>query len=91
MSHKPQHHEYQELMNQAMGEMGPEVTLSLIRNIGGNASRSELDKVTDPLKKLASSHPSAQSWIQAALFHPSFPSQNVSEKEKMMFLRKVIR
>ena len=78
-------------MNQAMAEMGPGVTLSLIRNIGGNASRSELDKVTDPLKKLASLHPSAQSWIQAALFHPSFPSQNVSEKEKMMFLRKVIR
>lgn len=91
MSHKPQHPEYQELMNQAMAEMGPSVTLSLIRNVGGNSSRSELDKLTDPLKKLASSHPSAQSWIQTALFHPSFPSKNVSDKEKTMFLRKVIR
>lgn len=91
MSHKPQNPEYQDLMNQAMAEMGPLVTLSLIRNIGGNASRSELDKVSEPLKRLASSHPSAEDWMHAALFHPTFPSENVSDKEKLVFLRKVIR
>lgn len=74
-----------------MAEMGPPVTLSIIRNIGGNASRSELDKLVEPLKKLASLHPLAQSWMQAALFHPSFPSRNVSETDKLTFLRKVIR
>lgn len=91
MSLKPQNPEYQELLSHAMAEMGPPVTLSLIRNIGGSASRSELDKLSEPLKKLASSHPSAQSWMQAALFHPTFPSKNVSDKEKTAFLRKVIR
>ena len=91
MSHKPQNFDYQELLSQAMAEMGPPVTLSLIRNIGGSASRSELDKLCEPLKKLASSHPSAQSWMHAALFHPTFPSKNVSDKEKTAFLRKVVR
>ena len=90
-SHRPPQPEYQELMKQAVAEMGPAVTLSLIRNIGGRASRSELDKLAEPLKKLASLHPSAQSWIQAALFHPSFPSHTVSDKEKLTFMRKVIR
>lgn len=74
-----------------MAEMGPAVTLSLIRNIGGNASRSELDKLSEPLKKLASSHPSTQSWIHAALFHPTFPDKSVSEQEKLSFMRKVVR
>lgn len=78
-------------MDQAMVEMGPRVTLSLIRNIGGNASRSELDKLIEPLKKLVSTHSSAQGWIEAALFHPNFPSKNVSDKEKLAFMRKVIR
>jgi hypothetical protein len=74
-----------------MQELGPLIVLSLMRNIGGNASRSELDKLSEPLKKIASLHPMAQAWMRAALLHPSFPSQNISEEAKLSFSRKVIR
>jgi hypothetical protein len=74
-----------------MAELGPAVTQSLIRNIGGNASRSELDKLSDPIKKMAAQQVMAMSWIETALFHPSFPSQNISSQDKRVFARKLIR
>ncbi|PKS11859.1 hypothetical protein jhhlp_001153 [Lomentospora prolificans] len=83
-------HSHQELIQQVIQELGPSLTLSLIRNIGGNASRSELDKLSEPLKRLASHHTMAQTWIRAALFHPTFPSENVSDEAKLSFMRKVI-
>jgi hypothetical protein len=74
-----------------MAEMGPLVTLTLVRNIGGNASRSELDRVSEPLRKLAALHPSTNAWMRAALFHPDFPGGSISDKEKLAFLQKVLR
>jgi hypothetical protein len=74
-----------------MNELGPEVARLLVRNIGGNAARSELDKLAEPVKKLVVNHPAAGRWLEAALVHPSFPSQKVSDEEKRMFLKKVVR
>jgi len=79
------------MVPQAMAELGPAVTQSLIRNIGGNASRSELDKLSDPIKKMAAQQVMAASWIEAGLFHTTFPSQNISDQDKRAFARKVIR
>jgi hypothetical protein len=62
-----------------------------MRNIGGNASRSELDKLSEPLKKLVSQHPLAQSWLEAALLDPSFPGSRISREDRGRFLKKVIR
>ena len=78
-------------IDEAMMQLGPTFCEALVRNIGGNASRSELDKLAEPLKKLASRQVMAQGWLNAALHHPSFPSMRVSEEEKSMFLKKVIR
>jgi hypothetical protein len=75
----------------AAAELGPSVTQSLMRNIGGRASRSELDKLSDPVKKMAAQQVMAATWMEAALFHPAFPSQNVSAQDKRTFARKVIR
>ncbi|KAL2156546.1 hypothetical protein VTH82DRAFT_1291 [Thermothelomyces myriococcoides] len=52
----------------AMTHLGPIVTRSLVRNIGGHAARSELDKLCEPLKKLIINCAAAQRWLQAALF-----------------------
>lgn len=60
-------------------------------NIGGNASRSELDKLSDPLKKLVVQHHRAQQWLESALCDPSFPSTQVSQGDKSMFLKKIIK
>lgn len=53
--------------------------------------RSELDKLSDPLKKLVVQHVSARQWLEAAVFDVDFPSDNVSPADKTMFIKKVIR
>jgi len=71
--------------------VGPMLSQSLVRNIGGNASRSELDKLSDPLKKLVTKHIKAQSWLEQALNDASFPSSKVTPADKAAFLKKVIK
>jgi hypothetical protein len=78
-------------MRQAMGTLGPLLCQSLARNVGGNASRSELDKLAEPLKKLVSHHPTAKDWLEAGLSHPSFPSAKITPEQKSMFVKKLIR
>ena len=74
-----------------MEHLGPLIARSLMQNIGGNASRSELDKLSDPLKKLVVNQVHSQRWLEAALFDDSFPSTQVSREEKTMFLKKIIK
>lgn len=76
---------------QAMNMLGPLLSQSLARNIGGNASRSELDKLTEPLKKLIVRYPMAKGWLESGLSHSSFPSTRVTRDEKSIFLKKIIR
>lgn len=74
-----------------METLGPLLCQSLARNIGGNASRSELDKISEPLKKLVSRHPRTKEWLESGLNHPSFPSNNVTAEDKSMFVKRVVR
>lgn len=75
----------------AIEHLGPLLARSLVRNIGGNASRSELDKLSEPLKKLVVRHPRAKQWLEAGLVDPSFSSEHVTETDKSTFLKKVIK
>lgn len=75
----------------AMEHLGPLVSRSLIFNVGGNAARSELDRLCDPLKKLVVNQVHAQGWLERALFAEDFPSTKVSAEEKTVFLRKIIK
>lgn len=81
----------QRAVRSAMEALGPLLAQSLAKNIGGNASRSELDKLSGPIKKLVSRHPSARDWLQSALNHPSFPSNKIGPEQKAIFLKKIIR
>lgn len=74
-----------------MDTLGPVLCQSLIRNIGGNALRSELDKLSEPVKKLVIRYPSAKIWIEAALNDEHFPSSRVTPEQKTMFVKKIIR
>jgi hypothetical protein len=74
-----------------MEHLGLLVTQSLVQNIGGNASRSELDKLSEPLKKLVVQQVRAQVWLEQTLFSESFPSTRVSGQDKGIFLKKIIR
>ena len=64
---------------------------ALVYNIGGHAARSELDKLSDPVKKLVVRQVNARIWLEAALLDSSFPSDKVSAKDKQFFLQKIIR
>lgn len=70
--------------------LGPLLGQSLARNFGGNASRSELDRLSEPLKKLVR-YPKAKEWLQAGLSHASFPSSRITCEQKNLFVQKVIR
>ena len=91
VSLKSEDQELQNATKNAMDTLGPLLAQSLARNIGGNASRSELDKLSEPVKKLVSRHTMAKHWLQAGLDHPSFPSDKISPEQKALFVKKVIR
>jgi hypothetical protein len=78
-------------LKQAMETLGPLLAQSLARNIGGRASRSELDKLSEPIKRLVSRYPSAKDWLQSGLNHSSFPSDKVTLQQKSLFVKKIVR
>jgi hypothetical protein len=71
--------------------LGPMLAEALIYNIGGHASRSELDKLSDPLKKLVTRQVRSKSWLEAALLGVNFPSDKLTTKEKEIFLQKLMK
>ena len=75
-----------------MNAFGPRVSKVLVNLIGGQAQRSDLEIITDPLRKLVF-HRSLQAkgWLQQALIDPGFPSHKVSKDDKDFWLRKVMR
>ncbi|KAK4106167.1 hypothetical protein N658DRAFT_563094 [Parathielavia hyrcaniae] len=68
---KPVNPALQQTISSAMTHLGPLLAASLARNIGGRAARSELDKLCEPLKKLVTTRPEAQAWLQSALLSSS--------------------
>ncbi|KAI0382663.1 ARM repeat-containing protein [Hypomontagnella monticulosa] len=80
----------QTIIDNAMAYIGPKLSESLIRNIGGEALRSELDKLSEPFKKLIARHANARHWIEAALKDPAFPGDKATASDKEMFLKKVM-
>jgi hypothetical protein len=81
----------QEAINNALQHLGPLLAKALIFNIGGNAARSELDKLSEPLKKLVTRQVRSKSWLEAALLGDDFPSDKVTVTERKSFLQRVIR
>jgi hypothetical protein len=74
-----------------MGHLGPLLAQVLVHNIGGNAARSELDKISEPIKKLVVRHLHSKNWFEAALMSQNFPSDKVTIKDKQIFLQKIIK
>jgi hypothetical protein len=74
-----------------MDMLGPLLCQVLTRNIGGHASRSELDKLSEPIKKLVARHSLARQWLEAALAHPYFPGASLSSEDRSRFVKKIIR
>ncbi|KAG9703405.1 ARM repeat-containing protein, partial [Aureobasidium melanogenum] len=64
---------------------------ALVFNIGGLAQRSEIESLCKPLRALVFSQPGlAKQHLEEALLDANFPSTNVGEKEKRVFVAKVL-
>lgn len=81
----------QKSIDTALEHLGPMIADALIYNISGNAARSELDKVCDPLKKFVARHRSSKAWLENALSSGNFASDRVSDSEKRAFLQKIMK
>lgn len=79
------------MVNNAISYIGPKLAESLIQNIGGKGLRSELETLSKTLKKFVVCNAKANDWLDAALKDPKFPSDKVAEKDKDLFLRKIIK
>ena len=73
-----------------MQQYGSQVCDVLVRQIGGEAQRSELEILAEPLKKLVFSQPMAKQWLTTALESSTFPSTKVSLEERRFWLQKVM-
>jgi len=81
----------QHMVDGVMREYGPLLGEALIRCIGGEAARSDLDFLAEPLKKLVFRQPKSKLWLEEALFGDTFPSQNVGPIEKRVWLQKIMK
>ncbi|EPQ62290.1 BgtA-21035 [Blumeria graminis f. sp. tritici] len=77
-------------LTSAIQVLGPLLARALIFNIGGSAARSELEKVSDPIKKIVTCHVNAKRWLEEALVDSNFPSDRVNNKDKSIFLQKLM-
>ncbi|KAG4442578.1 hypothetical protein IFR05_001908 [Cadophora sp. M221] len=80
----------QSSIENAVLHLGPLLAQALIYNIGGHAARSELEKLSDPIKKLVVRQVHSRAWFEAALFDANFPSEKVTAKDKSVFLAKIV-
>lgn len=71
-------------------QYGPQLCYILVRSVAGEAARSELEVLAEPLKKLIFAQPQAKMWLSNALSSEDFPSQKVGLTEKRVWLQKII-
>ena len=74
-----------------MDRYGAIVARVLVNKFAGEASRSELDELAEPLKKMVFCQPAAKRWLEDALNADTFPSRKVGPTEKRVWLQKIIR
>jgi hypothetical protein len=70
---------------------GPRLVEKLCWALGGGCQRSEVDTITEPLRKLVTRHVRSKTWLTEALKPVGFPTANVAEKDKRLFVEKVMR
>jgi hypothetical protein len=74
-----------------MMHLGPSLAQALVYNISGNAARSELDKVSDPLKRLVARQVHAKSWLQSAFIEKDQIGDKTNGTDKRVTLQKIIK
>lgn len=78
--------EIQSRIDQVNAVYGPKVVLVLTFQIGGQAQRSDLDFLCEPLKAMSLHQGQLRNWMVQALEDPRFPAANVDGAAKGRFL-----
>lgn len=81
----------QDSVTSIMEMLGPMLCQALAKNIGGYASRSELGKLSEPVKKLVSCYPQSREWLGTAFGTLESDSINTTAEERSLFVKKIIR
>ncbi|KAA8911147.1 armadillo-type protein [Sphaerosporella brunnea] len=68
----------------------PRLVEKLCWSLGGGCQRSEVDSIAEPLRKLVTRHVRCKSWLTEALKPAGFPTANVNEKDKRLFVEKIM-
>lgn len=74
-----------------MQDYGPQLSYAVIMGVGGQALRSDLDTLAEPLKALVTCQPKAKTWLTDALSSETFPSKNIGPTEKRIWLQKLLK
>ncbi|KAL8836862.1 MAG: hypothetical protein Q9170_002753 [Blastenia crenularia] len=82
--------EIQAILDSTLERYGPQVALVIIHGISGEVARSDLESLSDTLKKMVFAQPRAKQWLSDALLANTFPSSKVGEAEKRIFLQQVM-
>ncbi|EWC45619.1 hypothetical protein DRE_05180 [Drechslerella stenobrocha 248] len=79
------------MVEMILQQTGETLAKNLVMAIGGGAARSELDNVTEPLKKMVFKQLQARKWLEQGMFSngEGFPSAKVTAEDKGMFLKKL--
>ncbi len=87
-----QHPDFSDLdITKTMEHFGPILAETLIYNFSGNAARSELDKLCEPLRRLVVQQVHSKAWLQSALFGKSFTSDKITDTDRKVFLQKILK
>jgi hypothetical protein len=81
----------QDAAKSMMQTLGPMLCQALAKNINGHASRSELGKLSEPVKKLVTCYPQSKGWLDTAFARPESTGASISAEERSLFVKKIIR
>lgn len=81
----------QDAATSMMHTLGPLLCQALAKNISGHASRSELGRLSEPVKKLVTCYPQSRGWLDIAFQRPESTGTNISAEERSLFVKKIIR
>lgn len=82
--------EAQAAIDHALNLVGAPLAQALVKNYSGEALRTQLDKLSNPLRRLVVRHPKASQWLEAALQDQALPNDRVSATDKAVFLKKIV-
>ena len=82
--------ETQRRIDETIAAYGPKFADCLMIQVGGLAHRSDLNMLCEPLKAFLLNHKDAQKRLQHGLASELFPNPDVTEEEKIRFLRQCV-